>query len=937
MLERAHWWMVSAVLLGIGFLGWAKQAKAQTKGTTVPLTLLFTPDLGGHLQGFRCQKSSKGKVRKSPTMAHLLHRIQQVRRELKAAGQLQPLLFNTGDFLGPRQDVRYLMSQPKGEGARTLARFFKAMDFDLIGIGNHEFSVPLQQLDTFLQKSRRNGLQFSASNIVKTKALHPLHIVINRDLQQRKRSYFVFETQPHQGKRLRIAVFHLLPPSMPVSPKRLMGLTIAPPIEHARKVVASIKKMNPPADLTVVMSHLGHSYDPNKQLKKLARDVPGIDLILTNGMRDSSSHSKTIIYTNKSGNHVYLFGGSKYGRMLHRIDVRMSKHNSSTKATLLSVRPKTLSMNLNAENQKWKGVFQRWEDRYCEQWGRQLGKGRIPTGKKMTYQNFLRYSLNVIRYASKSEMAVINEGAIRRKPFPLKHHITADDLYRALPFNAKLIRVTLTGRELLKWFLPKTGSLEGLDEEMEYAGWTPKGKKINGRPVELDKVYQFVTIEYVVSLRRAQMVKQIARLRSRKKQTLVQKRKLRFLLQRLKQFDTKWKVITYPTCRLRVKLSDNCPSSCCPKLRTLLHNHFEKNEFEQWTQQRLRSNPSLNTVASEQSTSTIPYEGSFLNLHERFAWSLDTEIALSFDSNFITPMDLVGARSYPRIPTDFFTQYQFSGTLNVAFRAGTKSHQWDTNFLLHYGAYIRSQAVIREQGNLGFNEIFDEVNDQVILNSMYRFQRIKRFRPLVRVEMQTELTRRGRPNLSDTAYIEALNQIRYRSFSLEGEFGFEVNAVPKHLVLGLSLSAKKQFALEQFPNPGSPIFQTNPGLGGLPDTNFLPGLVVQYRTSQLKLFSIGQRAMTFQSLGRYILRVSVPVDVEGATVLPSHEIELDNILAFSINRYLSLALQFKAIFYQGTLQKENADSRVRVPGPWAFWLTPSAMLRIKWGTRGQSI
>ncbi|TNE50026.1 MAG: hypothetical protein EP343_09915 [Deltaproteobacteria bacterium] len=926
---------------GLGIVGWLVcffSAQAQTKpAQNVPLTLLFTPDIGGHLQGFRCQKPGEKAKAARFSLAHLLGQVQTVRKAHQQAGKPQPLLFNTGDFLGPRHDIRFLLSQPKGKGATALADLFLAFGYDLIGIGNHEFSVSLQALDTFLQKSRRNALQFSASNLVGTESRHPLHIVINRDKLQQKRSYFVFQTQPFQGKQLRIAVFHLVPQDMPVAGKRLLGLRIAPPIAHAKQVMEQIRKEKLPVDLTVVMSHLGHTNSANRELRQLAKEVPGIDVILTNGLRDGSTHTQTVIYTNRKGEHVYMVGGGKYGRMLHRVDLQLRKPSNAAKATLVDVKPISMPLQSQVVDAGWQQKLQGWENTYCKRWGIQLGTGRIPSGKAMTYKNFLEYVLNVLRHTTKSELAVINEGAIRSRPFPLKQFITADDLYQALPFNSKLVRVTLTGKELLRWFLPRTGSIETLDEEMAYAGWSPKQKQVNGRAVEPNKIYQFVTIEYVVSRQRTQLLRTIRKLKSNLKPTVASRRALVFAQRKLKKLDSMWKVITYPTCNQQVKLSDPCSSRCCPKLRTLLRHHFKNDQFRSWSRERQRRNPALAQSSQKLPGTIIPYDGKVLELNEAFAWSLDTSIALAFDSNHISPVDLVGARSYPRIPTDFFTQYQFSGTLNIALHAGTRSHQWDSNFLLHYGAYIRSQTVVKERGALGISDIFDEVNDQVLLNTQYRYQRIKRFRPLVRAELQTELTRRGRPNLSDTAYVETLNQIRYRSFSLEGEVGFEVDAVPKYLIFGLSVSAKREFALEQFPDFGSPDMQTYPNIGGFPDTNFLPGFVLLYRTGELKLLSLGQRVMTFQSMGRYTFRLSVPVDVKGASVQPTHELELDNVLSFALTSYLSMAFRLRAIFYQGTLQKDSSDPRVRVPGPWAFWLTPSAMLQLRWGTRGQSI
>ena len=466
----------------------------------VPLTLLLTSDLGGRLRKFNCPKIRTSYRPQQLDMANMLWQVDRIRRELRERRVPRHLLFNTGDNLAPQQEARFLLQFEGIAGVDLLASVFRMFRYDLIGLGNHEFSVPREKLRSFLRRARIYGLTFAASNIVEVEKGHELHGLINRDIDtNQKRPFFVFQTQPYKKVRLRIAAFHLVKKKMPVSSSRLKGLKVEDPYAYARKVVAQIKKLKPKVDLVVALSHLESRSSKGKHVKRLVNEVGGIDLILTNELREGNSRLRGLAYVSTNGQRVHVVGGVPQYKMLGRVDLKIRKTpGKSSKILSVDVRGVPLQMQRYDYNLRRKLVI--WERALCRYWGKPLGKGRIRKNQSMRYDLFVKYILNLMRRITSSEIAVINEGAIRRGPFPFRHFVSREDLYRAMLFNSKLVVLEAQGQQLKQWLQSSPTS----KEKLKATGWT--GGSINGRPLKPQKYYRVVTIDYVVQLWRNQIL-----------------------------------------------------------------------------------------------------------------------------------------------------------------------------------------------------------------------------------------------------------------------------------------------------------------------------------------------------------------------------------------------------------------------------------------------
>ncbi|HVR60536.1 MAG TPA: 5'-nucleotidase, partial [Polyangia bacterium] len=107
---------------------------------------------------------------------------------------------------------------------------------------------------------------------------------------------------------------------------------------------------------------------------------------------------------------------------------------------------------------------------------------------------FTRVVLEVMRRRAGAEIAVINRGAIRDVPFPLRGAITAGDLEEALPYPAVIGAANVAGATVESALGPAA-----TDPRTALAGPArgPGGLEINGRPLDKARAYRVATIAFV--------------------------------------------------------------------------------------------------------------------------------------------------------------------------------------------------------------------------------------------------------------------------------------------------------------------------------------------------------------------------------------------------------------------------------------------------------
>ncbi|MCB0376566.1 MAG: hypothetical protein KDD04_11650, partial [Sinomicrobium sp.] len=131
--------------------------------------------------------------------------------------------------------------------------------------------------------------------------------------------------------------------------------------------------------------------DKDHILQSFAAAEKRVDLVITNGLRESGKPLSTITLSGK--NSSYIVGGYQYGTQLGRVDLRVIK--SGGKARLASFFVQSIPLDDNEYDPGLRRDLIKWERSYCKRWGKPLGQGRLRN--EMSRDNFVKYFLNYAR------------------------------------------------------------------------------------------------------------------------------------------------------------------------------------------------------------------------------------------------------------------------------------------------------------------------------------------------------------------------------------------------------------------------------------------------------------------------------------------------------------------------------------------------------------
>ncbi|MBC8136020.1 MAG: bifunctional metallophosphatase/5'-nucleotidase [Fibrella sp.] len=274
----------------------AAAAAGSLENEPVPLTLLHTNDLHGHVWH---PDEPRGLVR-------LASFVKQVRSEMPNV-----LLLDAGDII-------HGTPEEKAFGGLAILDTMNALRYDVATVGNHEFD--------FGQTVFRNALAHArfpmlSANVVEEKTGNPFGGL---------KPWTVLTSGG-----VRVGVFGLTTPTTVQIewPRTLEGIVFADPFAAAQKAITELRT-DAKVDCVIALSHLGFEDD-----KKLAATVTGMDLII-------GGHSHTMLDEPVWVNGVLIAQTGAHGRALGRIDLMVRKAQGTEPGSIFSV---------NGKDGKWWG------------------------------------------------------------------------------------------------------------------------------------------------------------------------------------------------------------------------------------------------------------------------------------------------------------------------------------------------------------------------------------------------------------------------------------------------------------------------------------------------------------------------------------------------------------------------------------------------------
>ena len=431
------------------------------------IQLLHTDDIHGHLD-FDTVKSGASTFSQGG-LATLAAQV----NVLRARAPQRTLLVDGGDAW----QGTFISNANRGE---AVTKAMSLMHYDAMAVGNHDFDWGQ---DILAQRSKEASFPFLATNVVETKTGQvPTYL------------------RPYVIKDEGIAKVGIIGVTNPdgntiVKATSVAGLKFGPPAQVA-PFVAEVAKQ---ADIVVVVAHIGSA-----DAAKLARDVPGIDVIV-------AAHDHAPIQTARVEGKTTIVDAGAYTQYLGHLEIVVDptthKMTDAIRAGELQAIAANQNLKPDPEIVALVDARRAEADKYTS---RVVGTLKSDLDGSSRDENAIGDLIGdaFVEYGKgqgwKTDVAFYNAAGIRSslKAGP----VTYGELYQVLPFENTLVSVDLTGaqlKEVLEDASGRAGRLQIGGGSWVYRFTNAAGQRvleatIAGAPLDPARVYHVATIDYLL-------------------------------------------------------------------------------------------------------------------------------------------------------------------------------------------------------------------------------------------------------------------------------------------------------------------------------------------------------------------------------------------------------------------------------------------------------
>ncbi|MBX9444609.1 bifunctional UDP-sugar hydrolase/5'-nucleotidase UshA [Dickeya chrysanthemi] len=476
-------------------------ALAWEKDKTYNITILHTNDHHGHFwhndygeYGLAAQKTL----------------VDQIRQDVVGKGG-SVLLLSGGDINTgvPESDL---------QDAEPDFRGMNLVGYDAMAVGNHEFDNPLTVLR---QQEKWAHFPLLSANIYQKST--------------KKRLFKPYALFDRQG--IKIAVIGLTTDDTAKigNPEYFHDIEFRKPADEAKKVVEQLRKKEKP-DVIIAATHMGH-YDNGDHGSnapgdvEMARSLPAgyLDMIVGGHSQDpvcmAGENKKQVNYVPGTPcapdrqNGTWIVQAHEWGKYVGRADFTF--RNGELKLAHYQLIP----VNLKKKVEKADGTSERvyytqeisqnpdmmklltpFQEKGKAQLDVKVGSvnGRLEGDRnkvRFVQTNLSRVLLSAQLERAKADFAVMSGGGVRDSIE--SGDITYKTLLKVQPFGNTLVYADLKGSEVEKYLavvankkVDSGGYAQFLNVSLEADGTGVKNVKINGEPLQADKVYRMSTLSF---------------------------------------------------------------------------------------------------------------------------------------------------------------------------------------------------------------------------------------------------------------------------------------------------------------------------------------------------------------------------------------------------------------------------------------------------------
>jgi len=380
----------------------------------------------------------------------------------------QSLVLDAGDWMTgtPLSDME--MGGARGGG---LVHLLNLIGYDATVIGNHELDGGIENLERLIELMKCDVITANFFRDEQLVGTHPYKI--------------------YRKGGLKIAVIGLTLDDMFGIAPHSEGLEVHSCVGTAQRL---IDKLDPKSDLIVLLTHQGWQAD-----SLLATRLQNADIIV-------GGHSHTRIDPPREVNDMLLVQAGSYTRYLGRLDITVQ----DDAITAYNGELIPLWVEGITPNQEISRLVQVFEMQIDAEYGAEIGKSEVRLTRSYYDESDLgNWLTDVLLASGDADFAMLNSGGIRAnlEAGPISRLTIAE----MLPFQNHLVRFNCTGEELLT-FVKLNARASSFEEHgiMQVAGinceWRVEGDEVtiasatvNGLPVEAEKEYNGITVDYALS------------------------------------------------------------------------------------------------------------------------------------------------------------------------------------------------------------------------------------------------------------------------------------------------------------------------------------------------------------------------------------------------------------------------------------------------------
>ena len=470
-----HWKSLGLIFLLL-FCTCSRNPAPQAETSAMELVVLHTNDHHGHPLKFFNHPG--------PNAAGLAARATLVAGVKKAHQNV--LVLDAGDINTGRPESNLFKGEPDILG-------YNAIGYDALSLGNHEFDNGLEVL---LEQAGRARFPFLSANVYRKQGPWPVKPYTIKAM-----------------KGFRVAVLGLTTSELGKVAKKsvLDEVVVEDEVVAAKRWVPLLRKR---ADVVIVLCHMGIFEEENLGSKRLAREVPGIDLIV-------DGHTHTKLEAPLSVNGVPIVQAWNWGLEVGEgiLTLRRDGRKSFVWRALpvnLPVRGKEGLTYLGTpilEDQNLLKLLEPYGKKADEMLSSPVGEAPETLFSQRSRQeetplgNIAADSLLWYGRRYGAQLAILNGGSLRAD-LPAGS-VTTRNIYEVLPFDNSGYLVTLKGSQLLELFRyaatvsSGAGAFPQVSEGVELLFHRGEKRlveaKLAGEPIDPEKSYRVITNGFLAS------------------------------------------------------------------------------------------------------------------------------------------------------------------------------------------------------------------------------------------------------------------------------------------------------------------------------------------------------------------------------------------------------------------------------------------------------